>query len=1724
MQAYLRGLVVAFATIYLIAISGAVNNWVTHIDVLVGTNTNGDLNSLVPGGSAYSIQSESVNGNPQAIAFEYDVDTAGMNLSNGLDVAISSGIPMNPAATFWAWNLTTSSWVNVGTPASDPDFMRTHISANELQDYLDGDTVHFQAQGSTWGPPGGPPQFSIDIDYILPWFKGMPDSSVELGGSSTGSSVLLEEVDSQGVAVPGVQGTLPPYATGATAQWFAALRGHISTSGIDTSGGLVLTEYGYVQSTYDDTYTIIAAKNVSTGQFVRLNASALVNSEGSGAISKFFIDSSSISPFINSANQIELIVFAYVPSFSGSGTPSFLFDHIGVAGAKATQTVGFGIALPSWAESARFTDRVQSGGNGPSSADYVEPSTGVFGHTPNPDIKAFNPESRPDVAYARMYSTRMAYDGIQSPGLPMGWAHSYDYTMASSSPGTWSPVIFRHPNGAEEIFTPTLDQFGSPTGAFNDSGSAKPYYLTGTAGLNPGEWSQLVLTHRDHSKWTFGVPGNISPTPSGEDPPPGAESKLPIGARPPIGGGTGGGGTPPPAPPSAILRLIKIQATVGTPVDFTYDSLDRLSMVKVLNTNLLTVNYGSNGFVSYIRSWLSKEVRYSYATQGGEVYLASVTTVVPQSQPSAPTRWSYGYEVLSGKPFMNAVAAPNAATGSGLASHPIIYDPSSGKVDTFEDANGNERLYDYQGSQTEVTVKDAQGNTDGRWTETFNGLALTTGVFDAFNRQSVFSYGDALNPYKVTSIQDRNGQITEYEYDLRGNISKVKERVGQARELHTRYSYSYAVNANGLLQSVQEGFNLAVPKTASTFTYDSAGRLTQVRTPIPGQSGTNLTQLAKQYSYTSKGNISQIQLIGPSGSMLSYVFNYTNDGTYNQSEMKGRPLTVTNPLGGIQHFRYFNDGTISQQSTTLIDGSTEERTSTFTYDLAGRIASITHPSKTNGAQPGSTDVLSYTEGGDLTEVEHLNEVGGLMRSVSSGRGLEAEVKTTGGNTVPTELEKDALYRPTSFKNGNQQVTQAIYDATGNLNKVETPLGNGDVVTQRDFEGNPTQIVRRSGVTINLVRAPDDARILQVTANGGDTVLYGYDIYNRMTSLQDSSGTTAYTYDDSDNKLTVTYAYTGVPNQVVEYTYNPDGTRNRMYVPSSGAGWSKSYFQYDYLANGQLNFISPPWRPGSAIDYTWRQDGTIKQQRNADLRTIINYNGRGQISTITNLSRSTVSNLLYSKFTLTYDDYGNLATNTAIINQAGSAASANSTTVYGYSANGQLFSEAKDFANPSQQDYSYTYQTDASGYYTSARGTAYPRDTEGKVTSPSWSHLGGNVTSNDRYSNLTYDNYGRTLAVYGPTNTLLLTNTWRGDGLRASRSAQNGTIYYIYDGDFVVAEVQPNGNVESGYAYGLLGLTEEWDKSRNDENSISWDPHGNPVSRHNGLTPWDINVYDVWGRMYSDVLSSNGQAAAQLDSIGAGSQWGSLRDQQTFSAQAALGMSSGKYFDPVSGRNLSYEDRFGNFYTDDGGASDTLYWFESAKYVPLVGAGVYAMESAYEFQNGNNADGWWNVAGAALEIIPAAGEAVQLSRATKVVRLEVARKFRQTGGGATFADDDAAYEIIRKQSNDVRDIVAHTGFREKHIARIKNHVFMDEHILDLYAHLGEPARIGRFESSFEAARAWERLQLGRHTTLDVQWLKHELAESLYMRRYSTGPGPQSYKRAHDAANLRWRSPY
>lgn len=125
-------------------------------------------------------------------------------------------------------------------------------------------------------------------------------------------------------------------------------------------------------------------------------------------------------------------------------------------------------------------------------------------------------------------------------------------------------------------------------------------------------------------------------------------------------------------------------------------------------------------------------------------------------------------------------------------------------------------------------------------------------------------------------------------------------------------------------------------------------------------------------------------------------------------------------------------------------------------------------------------------------------------------------------------------------------------------------------------------------------------------------------------------------------------------------------------------------------------------------------------------------------------------------------------------------------------------------------------------------------------------------------------------------------------------------------------------------------------------------------------------------------------------------------------------------------------------------------------------------------------------------------------------------FKSTGGKYdrgtvewTLRRDDEAesyYDAMRSTNDDVRAIAKSVGWTEYSIARIKQHVFFNKHILD--------DGIRRFDADYNMAVAWQRLVNGKFLDRDVLLLKHEYLERVIEKKYNL-----TYREAHDRTTLK-----
>jgi hypothetical protein len=185
-----------------------------------------------------------------------------------------------------------------------------------------------------------------------------------------------------------------------------------------------------------------------------------------------------------------------------------------------------------------------------------------------------------------------------------------------------------------------------------------------------------------------------------------------------------------------------------------------------------------------------------------------------------------------------------------------------------------------------------------------------------------------------------------------------------------------------------------------------------------------------------------------------------------------------------------------------------------------------------------------------------------------------------------------------------------------------------------------------------------------------------------------------------------------------------------------------------------------------------------------------------------------------------------------------------------------------------------------------------------------------------------------------------------------------------------------------------------------------------------------------------------------------------------------------------------------------------------------------VEGIRRFANdpGGTVSGWWdNLTGddpAAIRQATAQGAGIAMGVGGGIVMGRLgsgglastgARSLSLAEFERQLAAADRAYGEIRLNTTDVQSIAQNTGLKEFQVARVKNHLFLDDtHQLS--------TRVGQFDADFDIASAWRRMEAGTHTFDDIKLFKHEYFESKFEKIFRT-----NYENAHNAAQKRYPSP-
>ena len=321
-------------------------------------------------------------------------------------------------------------------------------------------------------------------------------------------------------------------------------------------------------------------------------------------------------------------------------------------------------------------------------------------------------------------------------------------------------------------------------------------------------------------------------------------------------------------------------------------------------------------------------------------------------------------------------------------------------------------------------------------------------------------------------------------------------------------------------------------------------------------------------------------------------------------------------------------------------------------------------------------------------------------------------------------------------------------------------------------------------------------------DGNDVTVYNYYENDQLSSVTVPGGTTtSYTYDEEGNLLTLTNKKSdGTVLDSFTYTYSDDtlGVKNQISKTETVGGVLKGTTSYEYDGLGRLTKTVTP-------------DG---------VQNVYTYDGAGNRLTKTSTAGEESAVTEY-----TYDEQNRLLNTSAYV--TGGTDEVN--TYYGYDNNGNQISR-------------WTQTEKTSG-------------TEDAVT---LSELGINAA--DETAVYEYDVFNRLTAIYqGDT---IIENTYDGAGDNISRAEDGVPVYYVYDGNTVILELDGNGAEKARNVYGRNLIAREVD---GEKAIYRYNGHGDVIALNapNGDMIAEY-AYDEFGQVIEEQAAPQATPMVDID--------------------------------------------------------------------------------------------------------------------------------------------------------------------------------------------------------------------------------------------------------------------
>ncbi|KQM23101.1 hypothetical protein ASE73_02440 [Sphingomonas sp. Leaf24] len=429
--------------------------------------------------------------------------------------------------------------------------------------------------------------------------------------------------------------------------------------------------------------------------------------------------------------------------------------------------------------------------------------------------------------------------------------------------------------------------------------------------------------------------------------------------------------------------------------------------------------------------------------------------------------------------------------------------------------------------------------------------------------------GRAPNDQLVAGAQEAGGVVTRYEYDARGNRTRMIEAWSLTEQRTTDYSY--------------DALDRLIEKRGMAVDYGVPGSSTNAGTGQP----------TEKYLYDRHGNLTRRT---DAQGRHSWFYYDALDRKNGEVDAAGAYVTYAyDKNGGLIRTRAYATAVTTSQLTTETRpvATGDYRETTYANDALGRRVSSSMANIRTGAWDATSGTYVYGFG-TVTQSVAYDATGNAVRSTdATGVSILSYYDALGRKTAQVD-QQGFLTEWTLDAEGNALAERRYAVAVTGTTEASRPQGTvnaDDRVTEFSYDRNGRRLTEtRKGVaawsvdptTGALTDVSGDARITY-SYNGlglvtskreatGDTTLYAYDRAGRLIGEQrpnlinsttdEAIPQVAYFYDGNDNLVRTVEGVVGSTDRVTTNRYDAVGRKVAM---TDAMGSTRFYF-YDRVGN------------------------------------------------------------------------------------------------------------------------------------------------------------------------------------------------------------------------------------------------------------------------------------------------------------------------------------------------------------------------------------------------------------------------------------------------------------------------------------------------------------------------------------------------------------------------------